>query len=74
VLNLPDLPVTYESSINEPIHPDPSVRMRMVEVGIGDCAHGCKIYADPKSNLRVLAHNATYGCIIGKVVSVQENL
>lgn len=57
-----DLPVTYETSINEPIHPDMSVRSRMVEVALGNCAHGCKIYADPRSNLRVLAHNAVYGC------------
>lgn len=54
--------ITYETSINEPLHPDPTVRMRMVEVEIGPCEYGCKIYADPRSNLRVLAHNATYGC------------
>lgn len=57
-----NLVVTYETSINEPIHPDMSVRSRMVEVAIGDCKYGCKIYADPRSNLRVLAHNSTYGC------------
>lgn len=54
--------ITYETSINEPIHPDMSVRIRMTEVALSDCEFGCKIYADPRSNLRVLAHNATYGC------------
>lgn len=54
--------ITYETSINEPIHPDMSVRIRMIEVALSDCEFGCKIYADPRSNLRVLAHNATYGC------------
>lgn len=54
--------ITYETSINEPIHPDMSVRSRMTEVALSDCEFGCKIYADPKSNVRVLAHNAVYGC------------
>lgn len=56
------LVVTYETSIHEPVHPDPTVRARLVEVALGDCAHGCKIYADPRSKLRVLAHSAIYGC------------
>ena len=56
------LPVTYEASHNEAPRPDASVRHRLVEVAIGDCAHGCKIYADPKSNVRILAHNSVYGC------------
>lgn len=54
--------ITYETSINEPIHPDFSVRCRMTEIALSDCEFGCKIYADPRSNLRVLAHNAVYGC------------
>ncbi|MDB5716118.1 MAG: hypothetical protein JWO15_3515 [Sphingomonadales bacterium] len=56
------LSVTYETSVNEALHPDASVRARLVEVALSDCPHGCKIYADPRSALRVLAHNAVYGC------------
>lgn len=56
------LPVTYEVSIHERPHPDDSVVHRLVEVALSDCPHGCKIYGDPRSNLRVLAHSAIYGC------------
>lgn len=56
------LTITDEVSIHEKPHPDDSVVSRLVEVGIGDCAHGCKIYADPRSKFRVLAHSAVYGC------------
>ncbi len=56
------LSVTYESSYNEPVHPDITVIRRLQEVAIGDCSFGCKIYADPKSSLKVLAHSAIYGC------------
>lgn len=54
--------VTYEVSINEPIHPDPQVASRFREVALGNCGYGCKIYADPLSAVRVLAHNSAYGC------------
>jgi hypothetical protein len=54
--------VTYEVASDEPLHPDPSVVARMREFALGDCGFGCKIYADPKSNVKVLAHNRSYGC------------
>jgi hypothetical protein len=57
-----DSDVTYEVGINEPVHPDFSIAMRMQEVGISDCPFGCKIYADTRSQVRVLAHNRIYGC------------
>lgn len=56
------LSVTYEVSINEMPHPDINVVSRLVEVALSDCPYGCKIYADPRSNLRVLAHSRIYGC------------
>jgi hypothetical protein len=57
-----DAPFTYEVSGNEPLHPDPTVTARMSEIMLSNCAFGCKIYADPRSNVKVLAHNRTYGC------------
>lgn len=57
-----DIKVTYETSINEPLHPDPNVTARMREIAIGNCEYGCKIYADPLSAVRVLGHNSNYGC------------
>lgn len=62
-----ELPVTYEVSHNEPIHPDPIVAFRFTETRFPDakertCEHGCKVYGDPKSNVRVLWHNSNYGC------------
>jgi len=54
--------VTYEVASNEPLHPDPEVASRMQEFALGDCGYGCKIYADPRSNVKVLAHNSSYGC------------
>lgn len=60
---MPDLPVTYEVGSMEVMHPDPDVRARMREVGMTKtCGYGCKIYGDPLSNVRVLAHNSAYGC------------
>lgn len=56
------LEVTYEVSVGNPIHPDFAVCCRLEEFAISDCENGCKIYADPLSNVKVLAHNATYGC------------
>jgi hypothetical protein len=58
--------VSYQAGIDEPIHPDLSVALRMEEVALSDCKYGCKIYADPRSRLRVLAHNRVYGCTVTK--------
>ena len=57
-----DKSFTWEVSWNEPLHPDPTVVARMREVAIGHAQFGCKIYADPQSNARILAHNSAYGC------------
>jgi hypothetical protein len=57
------LDITYTTGVDEPVHPDPAVASRFVEVGITlDCGYGCKIYADPLSRVNVLGHNRTYGC------------
>lgn len=56
---------TFEVSHDQPVHPDPAVASTFYEVDIAmppDCYHGCKIYGNPKSNERVLAHNSAYGC------------
>ena len=57
-----DTKVTYEVQATEWLHPDREVALRMREVAISDCPFGCKIYADPLSAVRVLAHNSSYGC------------
>lgn len=54
--------ITYVVSHDEALHPDPTVAARMTEVAISSCYFGCKIYADPQSAVRVLAHNSAYGC------------
>lgn len=55
--------ITYEVGGKERLHPDPTVVARMREVGMTKtCGYGCKIYGDPRSNVRVLAHNSSYGC------------
>ena len=54
--------ITYEVGIHEKPHPDDNVVSRLTEVALSDCEFGCKVYADPRSNLRVLAHSAIYGC------------
>lgn len=54
--------MTYTVGHAEPLHPDPTVVNRMREVAIGECGFGCKVYADPLSAVRVLAHNSNYGC------------
>ena len=56
------LPITYEVSIGEKPHPDDAVVRRLYEESISDCNHGCKVYADPRSNVRILIHSAIYGC------------
>ncbi len=53
---------TYEVSHNEKPHPDDTVVRRLTEVALSNCDHGCKIYADPRSNMRVLIHSYSYGC------------
>jgi hypothetical protein len=54
--------ITYEAGIDEPIHPDPTVRSRLFEAALSNCEYGCKIYGDPDSAVLILAHNSTYGC------------
>lgn len=56
------LAVTYEVGTKERPHPDDSVVHRLTEAALSDCEFGCKIYADPRSNVRILIHNAIYGC------------
>lgn len=56
-----------ETGINQLAHPHPSIRSRLVEIAISDCPHGCKIYQDPKSKVKVLHHNGTYGCRMTKI-------
>jgi len=54
---------TYQTSIDEPPHPDPNVVARLVEAELSDCEFGCKIYQDTRnSNVRILVHSAVYGC------------
>lgn len=53
---------TYEVGIKEPVHPDPTVAARFVEHAMSDCEYGCKIYIDPVSGVKVLAHYSGYGC------------
>jgi hypothetical protein len=53
---------TYEVGIDEPPHPDRDIAQRFVEVAMSDCKYGCKIYADPYSEVRVLVHSMIYGC------------
>jgi len=63
ILGVEAVRITYTVGGNEPLHPDPEVCARMREIGINnDCGYGCKVYADPRSNVRVLAHNSSYGC------------
>ena len=58
-----NLTPTYEVNIGlEPLHPDPTVASRFIEVAMGKCKYGCKIYADPMSRVNVLAHYRVYGC------------
>lgn len=54
--------VTYVVSHDELLHPDPTVTARLREVALSNCPNGCKIYADPLSAVRILAHNSNYGC------------
>lgn len=61
-MDLDRLTYTYAVGTDEPLHPDPAVCSRMVERTMSTCEAGCKIYADPRSLVRVLAHNSSYGC------------
>lgn len=54
--------VTYETGIDEPIHPDLAVSSRFIEVAMSDCEFGCKVYADPMSRVNVVGHYKVYGC------------
>lgn len=53
---------TYEVGTDEPLHPDKNIATRFVEFGMSDCEFGCKIMADPYSEVRVLVHYEVYGC------------
>jgi hypothetical protein len=53
---------TYETGVDEPLHPDFMVASRFIEVAMSDCEYGCKIYADPLSRVNVLGHAKVYGC------------
>lgn len=58
-----ELPITYEVGVDQPVHKDPTIAARFREVRIDNrCGYGCKVYGDPRSNVRVLAHNSAYGC------------
>jgi hypothetical protein len=67
---------TYETGIDEPIHPDFMVASRFIEIGMGNmCEFGCKIYADPRSNVKVLAHSEVYGCnTTGTIIAMENDL
>jgi hypothetical protein len=54
--------ITYAVGIHEPIHPDMDVALRMEEYAMSRCEYGCKIYKDPRSDVKVLAHSRAYGC------------
>lgn len=53
---------TYEVGIDEAPHPDRDVVARFVEIAVSHCKYGCKIYADPYSEIRALVHSSVYGC------------
>ena len=53
---------TYEVGIDEAPHPDTDVVARFVEICVSDCEYGCKIYADPYSEIRALVHSQFYRC------------
>lgn len=42
--------------------PSPVIDARGARQWCAHCPLGCKVYADPKSGVRVKAHNANYGC------------
>ncbi len=53
---------TYEVGIDEAPHPDRDVVARFVEICTSHCKYGCKIYADPYSEIRALVHSSVFGC------------
>ncbi len=65
---------TYETGTDEPLHPDFMVASRFIEVAMSTCKAGCKIYADPRSNVRVLGHAKVYGCDVtsDKIVMITD--
>lgn len=62
IMTAPEPYFTYEVGIDEAVHPDRDIATRFVEVAMSKCNCGCKIYADPFSAVRVLAHSRIYGC------------
>lgn len=61
---MPELPlhVTWETGTDEPLHPDPTVAGRFIEVAMSACEYGCKIFADPMSRVNIVGHYSVYGC------------
>jgi hypothetical protein len=53
---------TYEVGVDEAPHPDRDIVARFVEVCVSHCRYGCKIYADPYSEIRALVHSSVFGC------------
>lgn len=53
---------TYEVGVDEAPHPDRDVVARFVEIAVSHCKYGCKIYADPYSEIRALVHSSVFGC------------
>lgn len=53
---------TYEVGVDEAPHPDNDVVARFVEIATSHCKYGCKIYADPYSEIRALVHSSVFGC------------
>lgn len=66
-------PYTYEVGTDEPLHPDTAIEARLEELSLSDCQYGCKLYFDPRSNLVVLGHTASYGCVRTREVILQDH-
>lgn len=53
---------TYETGVDEAIHPDREIAAGMSEIGLSECPYGCKLYKHPRADVIVLSHNSSYGC------------
>lgn len=58
---------TYETGVDEPLNPDPSIAAKMTEKAVSTCPYGCKLYEHPSAFVVVLSHNSSYGCKRTKV-------
>lgn len=64
---------TYETGVDEAIHPDPEIAAGMSEIGLSKtCKYGCKLYKHPRAEVVVLSHNSSYGCKRTKAEIVSE--